>query len=87
MPYVDLHTLEEDERIKIIGETAYCEKHGKYPSIAFFVDEEGLDGFAKCDRYIFKLTAKYPELVVMMREKGPTPGVVSVKVQRKVGSN
>ena len=85
--YVDLYTIKEDERIETIGQTAYCEKHGKYPSIAFVVDLEGEDGFEKADRYITKLLAKFPELEVLMKEKGPTQGVVSVIVQRKVGSN
>ncbi len=85
--YADLHRFDEDTRIEMIGNTAYCEKHGKYPSIAFCVDLEGADGFEKADRYIKKLLAKFPELEVQFKGKGPTPGVVTVKVQRKAGSN
>ena len=81
-PYIDLHTIKEDERIEAIGQTAYCEKHGDYPKIAFVVDLEGADGFEKADRYIGKLLAKFPELEVTMKAKGPTPGAVSVIVQR-----
>ncbi len=83
-PYVDLHRIDENKRIELIGNTAYCKKHGTYPSIAFIVDLEGTDGFEKADRYINKLLAKFPELEVQFRGKGPTPGAVTVKVQRKV---
>ena len=84
VPYIDLHVIEEDKRIEIIGNTAYSKKPGgQYPSIAFVVDLEGSDGFAKAERYLNKLLSKFPELEVQMKEKGPTPGAVSVKVQRK----
>lgn len=82
-PFVDLHSVSEDERIEFIGHTAYCEKHGDYPSIAFLVDEEGADGFEKADRYIGKLLAKFPELEIQAKAKGPTQGAVTVRIQRK----
>ena len=79
----DLHRIEEDKRIEMIGNIAYCEKHGAYPKIAVCVDLEGPDGFDKADRYISKLLAKFPEIIVLSKEKGPTPGVVTIVVQRK----
>ena len=82
-PYLDLHRIDEDKLIEMIGQTAYCEKHGAYPSIAFIVDLEGADGFEKADRYIGKLLAKFPELEIQLKAKGPTPGAVTVKVQRR----
>ena len=85
--FYDLHRIEEDKRIELIGNTAYCEKHGKYPSIAVVVDLEGADGFEKADRYILKLLAKFPELEIQLKEKGPTPGAVTIQIQRKIGSN
>jgi hypothetical protein len=65
--------MTEDRRITMIGETAM--KGGK---IAFCVDD--LPGQA--DRYIEKLLTKYPQLQVVQRFKGPTPGVESVIVTR-----
>lgn len=37
----------------------------------------------KADRYIEKLLSRFPTLEVVNRFAGPTPGVVSVIVQRK----
>jgi hypothetical protein len=82
-PFFDLHSIEEDKRIELIGNTAYCDEHGGFPSIAFVVDLEGPDGFEKADRYIVKLLAKFPEIEVQLKERGPTAGAVTVKIQRR----
>ena len=82
-PFLDLYLIEEDKRIELIGQTTYCDKHGAYPSIAFLVDLEGADGFEKADRYIGKLLARFPEIEIQLKVKGPTPGVVTIKIQRR----
>lgn len=69
--YMDVHQLEEDKRIDLIGEKAMA--GGK---IGFHVDDEP----GKADRYIQKLLTKFPELKVEHRFKGPTPGVETVIV-------
>lgn len=69
--YSDLADLEEDQRIDIIGKTA---TGGKV--VAFVVD----DWPGKADRYIRKLSQRYPEVEVLWRGKGPVPKSTTVKV-------
>lgn len=69
--YMDVHELDEDVRIELIGQQAMG--GGK---VAFVVDDEP----GKADRYIQKLLTKFPELKVDKRFKGPTPGVESIIV-------
>lgn len=69
---VDLHSLSEDERIGVIGHTVT--EHGK--TVAVCVD----DNAAKVARYIRKLRERFPGIVVLSQEKGPTRGVVTIRV-------
>lgn len=70
--YVDLHSLAEDERIDMIGHTVTV--HGKTAAVC--VDD--LPG--KPERYIDKLTRRFPGLRIIDQCKGPTPGVITIRV-------
>ena len=56
--FADLADLPEDQRIRIIGNTAMAGER-----VGFFVDDE-----AKADRYIAKLTMLFPRVVVVERK-------------------
>ena len=74
-PFLDLHKLPEDERIKMIGHRAVDHKE----KVAFMVDVE--DGsHAKGDRYIDKLLHQFPQLWVVSRTDGPVPQVETIVV-------
>jgi len=73
--FADLADLPEDQRIESIGAIAM-----RGATVGFVVDVEGADGFAKADRYITKLLAKYPSLKVLAKVKGPTKEMITVKV-------
>lgn len=75
--YRDIADMEEDNRIASIGLTA-MERPGK--EIAFITDDEP----GKPERYIEKLLKQFPSLSVVKQFKGPTPGVVSVIVTRRI---
>lgn len=73
--FLDLADLPEDKRIEMIGHRAvdHCE------TVGFMVDIE--DGsHAKGDRYIEKLTRRFPSISVMFRGDGPVTGVETIKV-------
>lgn len=77
--YADLGDMEEDRRIAIIGDAVM--RLGK--TAAFIMDADA----GKADRYIAKLKAKFPSIVVLARFNGPVPGTVSVKVGPPVAQN
>lgn len=70
--YVDLHSLEEDKRIDLIGHTVTV--HGK--TVAVVTDSDP----GKAERYIAKLTERWPGCKIIDRFDGPTPGTVTFKV-------
>lgn len=70
--YEDLADQPEDERIQRIGEEVM--KRGRVCAVC--VDDEP----DKPERYIRKLTAKFPGLQVLDRFPGPVPGVVTINV-------
>lgn len=70
--YQDLHELSEDERIDVIGHTVTA--HGK--TVAVCVD----DVQVKVDRYVQKLKAKFPGVVILDIVKGPVAGVRTIRV-------
>jgi hypothetical protein len=70
--YSDLHKLSEDERIEVIGHTVTV--HGK--TVAVCVD----DVQAKVDRYVQKLQARFPGVVILDITKGPVAGVRTIRV-------
>ena len=70
--FVDLggpHGLPEDKRIDLIGHRVVDHKE----QVGFVVEDD-----AKADRYISKLKAKFPSIVVKERLRGPVKGTVSV---------
>lgn len=77
--FADLHKLEEDQRIELIGEATMRggkSSADKPPLIAFVVDDDG----KKADRYIEKLQKKFPGIRVIDQFKGPTPGAYTVRI-------
>jgi hypothetical protein len=70
--YVDVADQDEDRRIEIIGNTAMKERK----TVAFVTDDEA----DKADRYVRKLQARFPGIVVIDRFRGPVAHTVSVKV-------
>ena len=76
VPYEDLGDSAEDERIREIGEKAMHEKL----TVGFIVDSEGETGFEKAERYIAKLTKRFPGIRVTYRGDGPVGGTKLVKV-------
>ncbi len=66
--FADLADLPEDERIRIIGETA---THGHV--IAFIVDDN-----EKADRYLRKLEPY--RVRVIARGSGPVKGTIAVRI-------
>lgn len=70
--FVDLKDVEENKRIDLMGDA--ITRLGK--TIAFVTDgDEG-----KAERYILKLQAKFPGVVVLARFPGPIKGTVAVKL-------
>ena len=69
--YADLADLPEDERIKIIGHTITV--HLK--TVAVCVDDQP----GKPERYIKKMTERFPGVVVIDQFKGPVPDVVTIR--------
>lgn len=67
---VDLHALDEDQRIAMIGHVVTA--HQK--RVAFIVD----DVPGKADRYITKLLERFPGIICEGPTRGPTPGVLTV---------
>lgn len=74
--YLDLGDEVEDTRIRQIGDTAM--KGNKI--VGFVVDAEGNDQYAKADRYIAKLQARYSGIRIMGKGLGPVEATVWVKV-------
>lgn len=72
MRYRDIAGLDEDERIRQIGEKTM----GEGQTVAFVTDDEA----GKADRYIAKLQERFPGIRVVNRGPGPVPGTVWVKV-------
>jgi hypothetical protein len=73
--FLDVHRLTEDSRIEMIGDTAISGR-----VVAFVVDAEGTDGYAKADRYIKKLKQRFPSLRIVFRGEGPVDNCITVKV-------
>lgn len=72
----DLHRLPEEERITLIGH--YVLEHRL--SVAVFVDDEA----PKVERYISKILALSPELLVEQLP-GPVAKVVTLRVSLRAG--
>lgn len=70
----DLYRLSEDERVRVIGETA---SEGKSVGVMFERDQP-----AKVERYIQKVIVRYPTVCVLERIDGPAAHLVTVKFGR-----
>lgn len=68
--YEDLHEMPEDDRITLIGEQVM---RGK--TVGVFIDNEP----EKIARYIQKITARFPAVMVRAQVAGPTPEVVTLQ--------
>jgi hypothetical protein len=77
--FSDLGDLEENKRIEIIGTTAMQ----KHQVVGFIVESK----IGKAERYIEKLTAKFPGIKIMYKGAGPTKGTTLVKVGPPVENN
>jgi hypothetical protein len=75
-PFADLHKLPEDERIDLIGHYTMHETK----TIGFVVEDD-----EKADRYIAKLKAKFPGIVVDARF--PLAGQVCIRLKSSVPNN
>jgi hypothetical protein len=74
--YADLADLPEDDRITSIGKTAAAGN-----VVGVVVDDD-----AKADRYIKKLSRRFPNVRVIDRGAGPVAGTVLVRVGPAEGS-
>lgn len=68
--FLDLHRLEEDRRIEMIGHTVM--EHRQTAAVVTDADP------GKRERYIAKLRERFPGIVVLKEFDGPTPGAVTV---------
>lgn len=75
--YIDLHSHDEDCRIRQIGLTV-MENPGK--EIAFVTDSDQ----GKLERYIAKIQEWFPLVEVVSKHNGPGPRMVFAKLRRKV---
>jgi hypothetical protein len=73
--YADLGDYEEDKRIAIIGKLVT--ETGK--TAAIITDDEP----GKPERYIKKITERFPLVMVLDQFKGPVAKSVTIKVGRK----
>lgn len=69
--YGDLFELSEDSRIEMIGKTAAA---GNTVGVVLEKKET-----AKIERYISKVTSRYPTVVILARIDGPTPLGITIK--------
>lgn len=72
---IDMVLLEEDRRIKLIGETAM--NGGTVGVLLEKYEPE------KIARYIRKVAERFPDVVVLSRKDGPTKKVVTIKFCRR----
>lgn len=78
-PYLDLHSLTENQRIEMIGKSVMDAPRSSadQPLVAAFVVEDDV----KADRYIAKLLKKFPSIRIIDRTPGPVVGMsVTVRV-------
>lgn len=71
MTYQDLHKLPEDDRITLIGERAT-----KGERIAVLLERDEPE---KIDRYIRKVTERFPHVRLIAKGPGPVPSVIALQ--------
>lgn len=76
LKFKDIADDPEDDRIQQIGEAVMRDRG----TVGFITDVEGPDCFAKADRYVTKLKARFPGIRVISKAVGPVEGTVFVKV-------
>lgn len=69
--FVDLHRTPEDQRIACIGEAAAS---GQIIGVALEKNER-----EKHERYIRKITERFPTVVLLDRHDGPVAGVITLR--------
>lgn len=69
----DLHSLGEDDRIGLIGQTVMSST--RRPVVAFIVETN-----EKADRYIEKLQNRFLGIRIIDRKAGPMRGTIMVRV-------
>lgn len=70
--FVGISDLDEDDRIRVIGETAVNQRQ----ITGFFVDDA-----TTADRYIAKLKAQFPSIRITFNGPGPSANTHLVKVE------
>lgn len=70
IPYADLHHVQEDERIRLIGEKARAQ------TVGVFLEKDEPE---KVARYIRKVTERYPGVTHLDTTDGPSPLLVLVR--------
>lgn len=77
--FEDLHNFDEDKRIAIIGAAVAS---GNLVDFVVVDSEPG-----KADRYISKLKALFPGIIVERMDRGPVKGTVAVRVRSPIEHN
>jgi len=72
-PFIDLHRLDEDTRIDLIGRSVMAAKK----TVAVCIDADPV----KVERYLRKLRQQFPGIVVEGQFPGPVADVVTVKLR------
>jgi len=67
---IDLHSAGEDQRIDLIGRQALTQ------TVGVVLEKDEPD---KVERYIRKVTTRFPTVVVLKRIDGPTKSAVTIK--------
>ena len=76
MKFKDIADLSEDERIDQIGRAVMHDRK----KVAFVTDLDDDGGHSKADRYVEKLTTRFPGIRIVSRGNGPVPDVEYVTV-------
>lgn len=79
--FTDLADLPEDERITIIGQMIMSRDPGVL--VAVCVDSD-LDNYDKADRYVKKLTERFPQVEYVDRFLGPVRNVTTLRFRRRL---
>lgn len=73
--FADLHSLSEDDRIDAIGRRAAL---GFVVGVVLERDEP-----EKIERYIRKVTDRFPSVTMLKRIEGPTPLVITLQFAKR----
>lgn len=76
--YADLHHIEENERIRLIGEAVMAGQ-----TIGVLLESQKLDA-GKIKRYLRKLAERYPMVELVSRKPGPVKNVEALRFRKKL---